>query len=64
MLTSFHSITTPDSAASPAYAYVWVSLGTHYFSANGTEYVELTDATGEALSLSRMVGFDALRFVK
>jgi hypothetical protein len=43
---------------------VWVSLGVHYFSANGTEYVELTDATGEALSLSRMIGFDALRFVK
>jgi hypothetical protein len=43
---------------------VWVSLGQHYFAANGTEYVELSDNTGEPLSQSRMVGFDAVRFVK
>jgi hypothetical protein len=46
------------------YYNAWVSLGQHYFSANGTEYVELSDATGEAASLSRMVGFDAIKFVK
>jgi hypothetical protein len=46
------------------YSNAWVSLGQHYFSANGTEYVELSDATGEALSLSRMIGFDAIKFVK
>jgi hypothetical protein len=46
------------------YSNVWVSLGQHYFTSNGTEFVELTDATGEALSLSRMVGFDAVKFVK
>jgi hypothetical protein len=46
------------------YSNVWVSLGQHYFSSNGTEYVELSDATGEALSLSRMIGFDAVKFVK
>jgi hypothetical protein len=46
------------------YSNVWVSLGQHTFTANGTEYVELSDATGEAASLQRMVGFDAIRFVK
>ena len=46
------------------YYNAWVSLGTHYFSANGTEYVELADATGEAASTSRMIGFDAVKFVK
>jgi len=47
-----------------SYYNAWVSLGTHYFSANGTEYVELADATGEAASTMRMVGFDAVKFVK
>jgi hypothetical protein len=46
------------------YYNAWVSLGTHYVSANGTEYVELSDATGEAASTSRMIGFDAIKFVK
>lgn len=46
------------------YSSVWISLGRHYFSGNGTEYVELSDNTGEPLSQSRMVGFDAIRFVK
>lgn len=46
------------------YSNVWVSLGTHYFSANGTEYVELADATGEAASTGRQLGFDAIKFVK
>lgn len=42
----------------------WVSLGAYSFSANGTEYVELTDATGELLSSDKMIGFDAVKFVK
>ncbi|HEX3044989.1 MAG TPA: peptidoglycan DD-metalloendopeptidase family protein [Bacillota bacterium] len=43
----------------------WVTLGVFYFSANyGSEYVELTDATGEALSTYYMIGFDAVRFTK
>lgn len=42
----------------------WVSLGQHYFSDNGTEYVELSDATGEASSTGRKIGFDAVKFVK
>ena len=46
------------------YYNAWVSLGQHYFSANGTEYVELSDATGEAVSTYRMIGFDAMKFVK
>jgi hypothetical protein len=47
-----------------AYYNQWVSLGQHYFAANGTEYVELTDNTGEAVSTYRMIGFDAIKFVK
>jgi hypothetical protein len=46
------------------YYDAWVSLGSHYFSANGTEYVELSDATGEAASSYRKIGFDAVKFVK
>lgn len=46
---------------------VWVKVGTdtqtYYFAANGTEYVELSDATGEAVGTKR-IGFDALIFVK
>jgi len=42
----------------------WASLGTYSFSANGTEYVELSDATGEAPISGRMLGFDAVKFVK
>jgi hypothetical protein len=47
-----------------AYYDAWVSLGSHYFTANGTEYVELTDATGEATTTYRKIGFDAVKFVK
>jgi hypothetical protein len=47
-----------------SYYNAWVSLGTHYFSGNGTEYVELGDNTGEAGSTNRMIGFDAIKFVK
>jgi len=42
----------------------WVSIGTYAFSATGGEYVELTDATGEAYSTGRKLGFDAVKFVK
>jgi len=42
----------------------WVTLGTYYFANNGTEYLELTDATGEAYSTMRQIAFDAARFVK
>jgi hypothetical protein len=47
-----------------SYYNAWVPLGTYYFSASGAEYVELSDATGEAASTSRMIGFDAIKFVK
>jgi hypothetical protein len=47
-----------------AYYDQWVSLGAFYFSGNGTEYVELSDATGEAASTYRMLGFDAVKFTK
>ncbi len=38
----------------------WVTLGTYYFSDSGSEYVELTDATGESGSTYRKIGFDAV----
>jgi len=41
------------------YADVWVGLGDWYFSSAGGEYVQLADATGEALA-SKWVGFDAV----
>ncbi len=40
----------------------WVTLGSFYFRNDGTEYVELADNTGEALSLNRQIAFDAIRF--
>jgi hypothetical protein len=42
----------------------WVSIGSYSFSGAGDEYVELTDATGEAYSTKRQLGFDAVKFVK
>jgi hypothetical protein len=40
----------------------WATLGSYYFRNDGTEYVELVDNTGEALSLNRQIAFDAIRF--
>ncbi|HSP82014.1 MAG TPA: glycoside hydrolase domain-containing protein [Myxococcaceae bacterium] len=40
----------------------WVTLGTFYFSNNGSEFVELSDATGESYSTYRQISFDAVRF--
>jgi hypothetical protein len=44
----------------------WVALGTYYFNAsnNGSEYVELADATGESGSTYKMIGFDAVKWTK
>jgi hypothetical protein len=42
----------------------WLSLGAFSFSGNGTEYVQLTDATGEASATGRKIGFDAIEFRK
>ena len=47
-----------------AYFNAWVSMGTYYFSANGTELVELGDNTGEAGSTGRMLGVDAVQFIR
>ncbi len=40
----------------------WVTLGTYYFSDSGSEYVELTDATGESGGTYRKIGFDGVRW--
>jgi hypothetical protein len=42
----------------------WVFLGRFDFAATGGEYVELVDATGEAGSTYRKLGFDAVKFEK
>ena len=47
-----------------AYYDAWVSLGTFSFSGAAGEYVELSDATGESVSLQRKVAFDAVRFTR
>jgi hypothetical protein len=42
----------------------WVSIRSYFFSATRDEYVELTDAAGEAHSTGRRLGLDAVKFVK
>lgn len=42
----------------------WVTLGTYYFAANGAEYLELSDATGESATSYRYLAFDAARFTR
>jgi len=44
------------------YSDEWVNLGTYNFDAGTKGYVRLTDATGEAFSTRRQVGFDAVRW--
>jgi dipeptidyl aminopeptidase/acylaminoacyl peptidase len=44
------------------YENTWLSLGTYPFTAQGKEYVQLSDVTGEAVNTKR-IGFDAMKFV-
>jgi hypothetical protein len=46
------------------YYDAWVSLGSFTFTGTGGEYVEITDATGEAAATKRQLAVDALRFVR
>jgi hypothetical protein len=46
------------------YYDAWVPLGTFAFTGAAGEYVELTDATGESYTTRRLVGFDAVRWVR
>jgi murein DD-endopeptidase MepM/ murein hydrolase activator NlpD len=48
------------------YYDAWVTLGTYYFNAsnNKSEYVELTDATGESANSLKKIGFDAVKWSK
>jgi Rv2525c-like, glycoside hydrolase-like domain/CARDB len=46
------------------YYDAWVSLGTFSFTGAGGEYVELTDATGESYTTKRLLGFDAVKWVR
>lgn len=43
------------------YSDQWVSLGTYWFRGNNSDYVSLSDVTGEAY-LTRIVGFDAAKW--
>jgi hypothetical protein len=44
-----------------SYSDHWVSLGTYHFQGNSSDYVSLSDITGETY-LSRMIGFDAVKW--
>lgn len=44
-----------------SYSDQWVSLGTYTFQGNNSDYVSLSDVTGETY-LSRMIGFDAVKW--
>ncbi|MEZ4593877.1 MAG: hypothetical protein R3D55_22450, partial [Chloroflexota bacterium] len=44
-----------------AYSDQWVSLGTYTFRGSSSDYVSLSDVTGEKY-LSRIVGFDAVKW--
>ena len=44
-----------------AYSDQWVSLGTYWFRGSSSDYVSLSDVTGEKY-LSRIVGFDAVKW--
>lgn len=62
--TVFHNgITDTRTVNQAIYFNQWVSLGSFYFSANGNEYVQLVDKTGEA-AITKMIGFDAVKWVK
>lgn len=56
----------PSPVAQINYYDQWVTLGTYYFNSSntGSEYVQLTDATGEAGSTYRKIGFDAVKWIK
>jgi hypothetical protein len=61
----FHSGTSHYATVNQnAYYDTWVNIGVYSFSAGGGEYVELVDATGEAPSTGRKIGFDAVKFVR
>jgi hypothetical protein len=47
-----------------AYYDAWVPLGSFTFTGAGGEYVELTDATGESYTTGRILGVDAIRWVR
>ncbi|GAN33911.1 IPT/TIG domain-containing protein [Candidatus Brocadia sinica] len=62
--TIFHNgITDTRSVNQNNYSDQWVLLGNFYFSANGSEYVELVDKTGETFN-TKKIGFDAVKWVK
>ena len=46
------------------YYDAWVSLGSFAFTGAGGEYVELADATGESYTTKRLLGVDAVRWVR
>jgi len=59
----FHNGMRHDSIVNQYIYYDrWVSLGTYYFRADGSEFVFLSDNTREPY-LSRYIGFDAIKFV-
>ena len=47
-----------------AYYDAWVSLGSFAFTGAAGEYVELADATGESYTTKRLLGVDAIKWVR
>jgi hypothetical protein len=47
-----------------AYYDAWVSLGSFVFTGAAGEYVELSDATGESYTTRRLLGVDAVKWVR
>lgn len=62
--TIFHNgITETRAVNQNNYSDQWVLLGNFYFSANGSEYIELVDKTGETFN-TKKIGIDAVKWVK
>ncbi|HHT9106713.1 MAG TPA: golvesin C-terminal-like domain-containing protein, partial [Candidatus Wujingus californicus] len=59
----YNGFTATSTVNQNNYINSWVLLGSYYFSANGSEYVQLVDKTGET-AITKMIGFDAVKWVK
>jgi hypothetical protein len=59
-----NGVTETKTVNQNVYYDAWVSLGSFAFSGAGGEYVELSDATGESYTTKRLLGVDAVRWVR
>jgi hypothetical protein len=59
-----NGVTEVKTVNQNVYYDAWVSLGSFAFTGTGGEYVELTDATGESSTTKRLLGVDAVKWVR